>query len=505
MFKKHFLSAATSLLMLFALAQKQDEFLSYAGNKTSWHGFDRYDFLMDSIDFTILSFHSSLKEENGILEQVPGKYRCIIVVPRKAAPGSPWSWQGRYWDHQPQAEVELLHRGFHITYVMSDPGKSWDAWYRYLTEKNGLSKKPAFIGMSKGGVNEYSWATMNPDKVSCIYADNPALYPESMQRIAELARNDVPLLHICGSFDFLLEQHTIPVENLYRQMGGRISVMIKDGAAHHPHSLQDPTIIADWIEQNVQPVKNNEPIFNGIKFNKSYYYSFGKIYKYLPKENTYAECSGPLFFPCYERYDQQTGSTWGITGMTIIVPKVPAADKAWIFRANRIGREPSDVDLAFLAKGFYIVAAPVVSQAGPLQKEWDSLYTLLSSSGFSNKPVLEGTGAGAGEAYAWAILHPDRVSAIISVNPVLRSLQTNDSIVNKLNLLARAGILLINICGSDDPWINENTLAVEKRYKELGGEMKVIIHKGEGHFLSSSDDPKKVADFILQHNHFNEK
>ena len=72
MFKKHFLSAAAILLMLFALAQKQDEFLSYTGNKTSWHEFDRYDFLMDSIDFTILPFHSSLKEENGILEQVPG-------------------------------------------------------------------------------------------------------------------------------------------------------------------------------------------------------------------------------------------------------------------------------------------------------------------------------------------------------------------------------------------------------------------------------------------------
>jgi hypothetical protein len=218
MFKKHFLSAAASLLVLFTVAQKQDEFLSYAGNKTSWHDFDRYDFLMDSIDFTIRPFHSSLKEDNGILEQVPGRYRCIIVVPKKTAPGSPWSWQGRYWDHQPQAEVELLRRGFHIAYVMSDPGKSWDAWYLFLTEKNGFSKKPAFIGRSKGGVNEYSWATMNPEKVSCIYADNPALYPESMQRIAELARNDVPLLHICGSFDFLLEQHTIPVENLYHQL-----------------------------------------------------------------------------------------------------------------------------------------------------------------------------------------------------------------------------------------------------------------------------------------------
>ena len=33
--------------------------------------------------------------------------------------------------------------------------------------------------MSRGGVNEYDWATVNPDKVSCIYADNPAIRPEA--------------------------------------------------------------------------------------------------------------------------------------------------------------------------------------------------------------------------------------------------------------------------------------------------------------------------------------
>ena len=50
-----------------------------------------------------------------------------------------------------QREVELLRRGFHIAYISANatlkPGKEWDAWYAYLTEKHGLSKKPAFIGM----------------------------------------------------------------------------------------------------------------------------------------------------------------------------------------------------------------------------------------------------------------------------------------------------------------------------------------------------------------------
>ncbi len=499
MFAKYFMTVTASLLMLLAAAQNPSGPTLDSSTKTSWHGFDRFDFLMDSADFSISQFHADPGEGTGIIKQLPGRFRCVIVFPKKIAPGSPWSWQGRYWDHEPQTEVELLHRGFYIAYIMSDPGKSWDAWYEFLTGKYGLSKKPAFIGMSKGGVNEYSWATLNPEKVSCIYADNPALYPESMQRIEVLARNDVPLLHVCGSFDFLLDQHTLVLENLYHQLGGRISVMIKEGTAHHPHSLRDPSLIADWIEKSVQAVQNNPPVFNGMKFRKSYYYSFRSVYNYLPVENEYVTCRGPLFFPCYERYDQVTESTWGITGMTMIVPVKPAPGKPWVFRADRIGREPSDFDLALLASGFYIVAAPVLAQAGPLQKEWDSLYNLLTSNGFSKRPVMEGNGTGAGEAYAWAISNPEHVSTIFSVNPQLRSLQTKTILFDRLDTLAHAGISLINVCGSLDPLLKENTLAVEKRYAELGGKMKVIIHEGQGHFVSDQDDPKKVIDFILQY------
>ena len=51
-----------------------------------------------------------------------GQRQCIVVVPKAAAPGNPWSWRGCYWDHEPQAEVELLKRGFHIAFVAPDAG-----------------------------------------------------------------------------------------------------------------------------------------------------------------------------------------------------------------------------------------------------------------------------------------------------------------------------------------------------------------------------------------------
>ncbi len=39
---------------------------------------------------------------------------------------------------------------------------------------------------------------------------------------------------------------------------------------------------------------------------------------------------------------------------------------------------------------------------------------------------------------------------------------------------------------------------VEKRYKELGGKITVIVRAGEGHFPLSPKDPKPVVDFIIK-------
>ena len=483
----------------------------FDGGKSTWHdGFVRYDFIMDDETLAISPFTRPEKEDFAVGTPDKGKRRCIVVVPNKPAPGNPWSWRGCYWDHQPQAEVELLRRGFYIAFITPDPGrqypgKQWDAWYAYLTEKQGLSKKPAFVGMSKGGVNEYTWTTSNPDKVSCIYADNPGIYPEDILRLGELIKHDVPLLNICGTLDFVLEKNTKVIENIYHQGGGQISIMIKEGTGHHPHSLIDPKPIADFIEQHVQPNTTPRPEIVDDTFTKSYYYSTENSYIYLPKEDTYATCRGPQFTPCYDRYDKTGKSAFGVTGVAVLVPKTEAAGKPWVFRADRIGRDASAIDLALLAKGFYIVAAPILG-GGPVREEWDAVYKTMTDHGFSKKPAMEGAGAGAGEAYAWAIENPDKVSCIYGENPVLRSIMTGKQPpldnakkppLDNLAPLAKAGVPILHVCGQLDPWLDRETRVAEKRYKEFGGQMTVIVKPGEGHFPIGPVDPTSVVDFIL--------
>src|SRR6266404_10008707 len=161
---------------------------SFEGEKTSWHGFDRYDFLMDETSLAIKPYKAGADEKNAVKTVVKGQLRCVVVAPKETAAGRPWSWRGYYFDHEPQAEIELLKRGFHIGFILIDAGKHWDAWYAYLTEKHAFSKKPSFVGMSRGGRNAYTWATTHPDKVSCLYVDNPAISRESLMKLGELAK-----------------------------------------------------------------------------------------------------------------------------------------------------------------------------------------------------------------------------------------------------------------------------------------------------------------------------
>jgi len=491
--------------------------LAFQGDKIDWHGFDRYDFVMDMQTLAVTPFKALAGEEPGNLgESDKGQLRCVVVVPKQAAPGNPWSWRGVYWNHQPQAEVELLRRGFHIAYISVDPkpGSSaelnvddlmdelgmsrramseWDAWYAHLTGRYGLSKRPAFVGMSRGGIFEFKWATANPDKVSCIYADNPGMESEAFEKLRDLVRADVPVLQVCGSIDPLLGTYASAIEAIYQQLGGRISMMVKDGYAHHPHSLRNPKPIADFIEQSVREDRPPAPAFAGERFKRTSYYSIENVYRDYPDEDTFITCRGPSFSPCYDRYEFTVRGTSMTT--QVVAPNSAAAGIPWVYRAGFVFRE-AKVDQGLLARGFHIVTGPV--GVSFLVKDWNTTYEYLIGHGFSKKPAIEGAGGGAGEVYAWAIENPDKVSCVYAENPRMHSELAKTQPLDNLAPLAKANVPLLHVCGSLDPWFEDNTLEVEKRYKKLGGNIQVIVKKGEGHYPLAPEDPAPVVDFIAR-------
>jgi len=477
--------------------------VAFDGAKTTWHdGFDRYDFVMDGQTMAISPFDRPAGERFGIGGPGNGGRRCVVICPTRPAPGNPWSWRGCYWDHQPQAEIELLKRGFHIAYISADaslkPDKYWEAWYQFLTEKHGLSKKPAFIGMSRGGEYAFMWATMHPDKVSCIYTDNPGGNDENLRRLGDLARNDVPLMLVCGTIDPILLKYGMTIENIYQQFGGRVSVILKEGAGHHPHSLSDPTPMADFIERSVQETSPPTPDFVGSKrFARYSYYSLDNRYEKFAADGYYLIRRGPAFTPSYNRYEVSLGYA---VPVTVIVPKKEAPGRPWVLRAGFVARDAA-VDQALLAAGFHIVVGPVGFNAdGPTRADWDKLYAYMTDHGFSKKPVMEGEGGAAGAVYAWAIANPDKVSCIYAENPILRTGGIRTQPLDNLAPLAKAGVPILHVCGSLDPALDEQTRVAEKRYTELGGKITVLIRDSEGHFLAASRDVKPAIEFIVKSN-----
>jgi neutral ceramidase len=110
-------------------------------------GSARYSLVMDEQTLAIKPSMAVTGDEAGGDDQS----RCILVVPKKATAGNPWSWRDLYRNHRSATEAELLARGFHIAYITAGPPRQREAWLAFLTGTHRLSRKPVFVGMSAAG------------------------------------------------------------------------------------------------------------------------------------------------------------------------------------------------------------------------------------------------------------------------------------------------------------------------------------------------------------------
>ncbi len=214
-----------------------------------------------------------------------------IVQPVRPAKGLPWIWRARFFGHEPQTDLALLERGFHVAYIdvanlygSAEAVKIWDGFYDFLRQA-GFSSKPVLEGMSRGGLIIYNWAAQNPDKVAAIYADAPVCDIKSwpggkgtgkgsaadwqrclkvygiteatavdftgnpIDQLSPLAKAGIPLLHVVGQVDHVVPvaENTDIIEKRYQKLGGPIEVIRKEGVDHHPHSLKNPTPIINFL------------------------------------------------------------------------------------------------------------------------------------------------------------------------------------------------------------------------------------------------------------------
>ncbi len=81
------------------------------------------------------------------------------------------------------------------------------------------------------------------EETAVLYSNNP------VDNLEPLAKEGIPILIVSGDADHVvpIEENTYIVEDRYRALGGEIEVIVKEGVDHHPHSLEDPTAIVEFI------------------------------------------------------------------------------------------------------------------------------------------------------------------------------------------------------------------------------------------------------------------
>jgi pimeloyl-ACP methyl ester carboxylesterase len=234
-----------------------------AVHQSRWNGFDR-------LDLT-----------------VAGR-PAILVVPASAAAGRPWIWRTEFFGDEPQVDLALLARGWHVAYIdaknMYGGPKAmalYGQFYAHVVVNYRLAKRVVIEGFSRGGLYAFNFAATHPARVAAIYLDAPVLDIRSwpgrnraskewadcleayglseeslvafrgnpLDRVVPVAKGGVPVIAVCGEADTTVPfaENTALLEKRFHELGGTMKVILKPGGEHHPHSLKDPTPVVEFL------------------------------------------------------------------------------------------------------------------------------------------------------------------------------------------------------------------------------------------------------------------
>ena len=215
-----------------------------------------------------------------------------VICPEAPKKGNPYIWRAEFPGAFDSVDRELLRRGWHLVYYRisdlfgcDEAVSKMHAFQRYIEKNFSLSDKAVIFGFSRGGLYAVSYTAAFPEKVAKLYLDAPVLdvfswpggfgrgdgspedwkicksvygikdgvknFPQNpINKLPILINHRIPVILVAGDADGVvpLNENGKILYADYMLYGAPIKFIIKPGIGHHPHSLEEPGEIADWIE-----------------------------------------------------------------------------------------------------------------------------------------------------------------------------------------------------------------------------------------------------------------
>ena len=215
---------------------------------------------------------------------------CIIIEPKTPKGDGEWIWRTEFFGAFDMADMALLERGYYIGYCrLSDmygspySVKKMEKFRQFVCFKFKLNQRPFLFGFSRGGLYAVNYALKHHYNVSGLYLDAPVLdlkswpkgkhegcyrqllevYNMTEEELLEykdnpidntevLAKFGIPVILVAGGADTVVpfSENGEEFARRFRENGGEIEVIVKPDCEHHPHSLEDPSRIVDFVEQH---------------------------------------------------------------------------------------------------------------------------------------------------------------------------------------------------------------------------------------------------------------
>lgn len=217
---------------------------------------------------------------------------ATVVLPKQS--NGRLALKTEYFAVFPEVEIELVKNGFTLAHVKNtnrwgteDNVDRQAAFIKHVAEEYHLNPGAVLVGMSCGGMEAVYLAAKYPECVGVMYLDAPVMNfcscPGKMgiateerlwdefykfrgisksellnfrehpvDKLPLLKEHNIPVILVYGDSDKVVPytENGIVLEQFYKENNLCIKVIGKEGCGHHPHGLEDPKPIVDFIMEH---------------------------------------------------------------------------------------------------------------------------------------------------------------------------------------------------------------------------------------------------------------